>query len=220
MIEIRDRVEVIIDACRGKRVLHLGCTNSPYTAESLADGSLLHSRLVEVADTVHGIDNDLESMGLMNEAGYTHLHVADLEDLENSGLTHEYDVIVAGEMIEHLSNPGRFLEGVKSLMSPNAILLITTINAYSALRGIQYALRGRGGTNEPVHPDHVAYYSYSTLSLLLRRSGFVIDEFFFYDIGPEHRIHMKWFYRLINDICVRFAQQSSDGVIAFCRVNN
>jgi cyclopropane fatty-acyl-phospholipid synthase-like methyltransferase len=220
MIEMKDRVSVIMEACRGKRVLHLGCTNSPYTAESIREGSLLHSRIAEIAEIVHGLDNDSASLELMREAGYENLHEADLENLEKSGFTQEVDVIVAGEMIEHLSNPGRFLDGVKTLMGPETILLITTINAYSGLRNIQYALRGRGGVNEPVHPDHVAYYSYSTLRLLLNRTGFDIEDFMFYDIGPEHRVHMKWFYRLLNDVCVAISKQSSDGIIAFCRLRD
>ncbi len=218
MIELKDRVSAIMEACRGKRVLHLGCTNSPYTAESIQEGSLLHSRIAEIAQSVHGFDNDTASLEMMRKAGHESLHEADLENLEETGFSEEVDVIVAGEMIEHLSNPGRFLDGVKTMMGPETILLITTINAYSALRNLQYALRGRGGVNEPVHPDHVAYYSYSTLRLLLDRSGFDIDDFMFYDIGPEHRVHMKWFYRLLNDVCVSVSKQSSDGIIAFCKL--
>jgi SAM-dependent methyltransferase len=218
MIPLKDRVSVILEACAGKRVLHLGCTNSPYTAQSLEGDMLLHSRLSEVAAVVHGFDNDRESLELMRAAGYENLHIADLEKLPQMDFKEEIDVIVAGEIIEHLSNPGLFLEGVKTLMGPNTILLITTINAYCGLRYIQYALRGRGGVAEPVHPDHVAYYSYSTLKLLLQRSELELDDFMFYDIGPEHRPYVQWYYWWINALCVRISKQCCDGVIAFCKL--
>ncbi|MBO0181221.1 hypothetical protein J0682_30075, partial [Vibrio parahaemolyticus] len=77
-----------------------------------------------------------------------------------------FDVIVAGEIIEHLNNPGLFLSGVRRFMHRDSKLVITTINAYCAMRFFVYALRGRRGINEFVHPDHVAYYSYSTLRVL------------------------------------------------------
>ncbi len=83
---------------------------------------------------------------------------------------------------------------------------------------VVYGLRGKGGASEPVHPDHIAYYSYSTLSLLLRRHGFSVEEFMFYDIGIEHRPHNRALYNLINDVCVRIAPQWADGMIAVCRL--
>ena len=70
-------------------------------------------------------------------------------------------------------------------------MVITTINAYCGLRFLIYALRGRGGSAEPVHPDHVAYYSYATIHRLLDKAGMDVRRFLFYDIGPEHRPHQR-----------------------------
>ena len=101
-------------------------------------------------------------------------------------------------------------------MDAESELIITTINAYSALRFATYALRGKGGTNEPVHPDHVYYFSYKTLKLLVERAGFRVRDFYFYDIGTEHRPFIPWYYNLINDVAVKFSTQVADGVIARC----
>src|SRR4029079_12072722 len=116
--------------------------------------------------------------------------------------------------IEHLSNPGLFLNGVRRFMRDDTLLIITTVNAYCALRFMLYGLRGRGGKNEPVHTDHVGYYSYKTISLMLERQDLELKEFHFYDIGKEHRPFNKWFYNMFNDICVRISPQLSDGIIA------
>ena len=81
-----------------------------------------------------------------------------------------------------------------------------------------YGLRGNGGTAEPVHPDHVAYYSYSTLKLLIERQNLHIDEFLFYDLGKEHRTLNPWYINLMNDVCVKISPQLADGVIAVCKL--
>src|SRR5438128_2131154 len=122
------------------------------------------------------------------------------------------------QMIEHLSNPGLFLQGIQRFMTPATRLVITTINAYCGMRFAIYGLRGKKGKNEPVHPDHVAYYSYKTLSLALERANLDIVEFCFYDIGPEHRPFSPWYYNLVNDICVKFSPQLSDGLITVCKL--
>jgi SAM-dependent methyltransferase len=214
--ELVQRVDFIVNACRGKKVLHLGCTNWPYTEEAIANDMLLHFALEKAAAELYGFDFDQAGLDMMKEAGAENLFRADLEKLDEVGLDETFDVIIAGEMIEHLSNPGLFLEGIKRFMNDRTQLVITTINAYCAFRFVIYGLRGRGGENEPVHPDHVAYYSYKTLKLALEREELKLREFYFYDIGREHRPFNRWFYNMFNDLCVKISPQLSDGIIAVC----
>ncbi|HMT09614.1 MAG TPA: hypothetical protein PKA82_16555, partial [Pyrinomonadaceae bacterium] len=108
--------------------------------------------------------------------------------------------------------------GIKRFMTPDSELVITTINAYCAMRFAQYALRGKGGVSEPVHPDHVYYFSYRTLSHLLDRAELDVAEFMFYDIGHEHRPFVPWYFKLINDVSVKISKQTADGVIAVCKL--
>ena len=207
---------MIRELSRGKSVLHLGCTNYPYTSESLENGSLLHLELAEEAAELYGFDFDERGLEVLREKGIGNLYRADLENLDQVPLERTFDVIIAGEMIEHLPNPGLFLRGIRRFMTGSTSLVITTINAYCAMRFFIYGLRGRGGLSEPVHPDHVAYYSYSTLRLLIENEGLEVREFYFYDIGPEHRPFNRWIYNLVNDISVKISPQLSDGLIAVC----
>ena len=214
-----DRVEYLRRACRGRRVLHLGCTNWPYTAQSLADRSLLHLQLQAEAAELWGLDADQEGLDLLASQGFERLLRGDLETLEKLDYPEPaapFDVIVAGEIVEHLSNPGLFLSGIRRLMTPETRLILTTVNAYCGMRCVVYALRGRGGRVEPVHPDHVAYYSYATLRHLLGRHGFAVRDFLFYDLGPEHRPHNRWWANRVNDLCVAVAPQLADGLIVEC----
>jgi hypothetical protein len=198
-IELVQRVEFIKNACAGRKVLHLGCTNYPYTREALDGGVLLHTELGKTAKSLFGFDADQAGLDILRDAGTENLYLADLEELDEVPLDEKFDVIIAGEIIEHLLNPGRFLLGIQRFMNADSDLIITTVNAYCALRFFTYGLRGKGGENEPVHPDHVAYYSYKTLSLAVQKQRLTVKKFCFYDIGTEHRPYNRWYYNALND---------------------
>lgn len=219
-MELVHRVEFIKRACAGKKVLHLGCTNWPYTQDSIDNDMLLHNELAETASELYGFDYDQEGIDVLEKAGTKNLYQADLERLDEVDLNETFDVIIAGEMIEHLNNPGLFLRGIQRFMSPETKLVVTTINAYAAHRFAVYGLLGKKGINEPVHPDHVAYYSFKTLKLVVERSGLRINDFKFYDIGPEHRPFNPWYLNMINDVAVAISPQLSDGVIAVCSLGD
>lgn len=216
--ELVQRVDFIKEMCNGKKVLHLGCTDYPFTEQNIRNKMLLHFELQKYAAELYGFDFDQKGIDILAAAGVKNLYRADLEKLDEVALDETFDVIIAGEMIEHLSNPGLFLRGIKRFMNRETKLVITTINAYSAMRFFIYGLRGRGGAQEPVHPDHVAYYSYKTLSLVISRENLVVEDFVFYDLGAEHRPHSYWIYNLINDIGVKVSPALGDGVIAVCGI--
>jgi len=69
-----------------------------------------------------------------------------------------------------------------------------------------------------VHPDHVYYFSYQTLNLLLERAGLSVREFYFYDLGTDHRPQNPWYYNFVNDVSVKLWPHLSDGVIAIARL--
>lgn len=218
--ELVQRLEFIENVCARQKVLHLGCANYPYTLDAIENDMLLHFSLEKIASELYGFDYDQEGIDILASHGSKNLFQSDLENLNDVELNDTFDVIIAGEVIEHLNNPGLFLNGIKRFLKPNGKLVITTVNAYCAMRFFQYGLRGKGGTNEPVHPDHVAYYSYSTLRLLVKRHGFDFEKFCFYDLGDEHRPHSRAIFNVVNDICVRISPQLADGVIAVCHLTD
>lgn len=216
-----DRQTMLLALAEDRTILHLGCTNAPYTQDSIAAGTNLHVALRSRCRELWGLDNDCVGLDALRALGDERLIEGDLEDLAASvgrhpGTADGFQLVIAGEIIEHLSNPGRFLDGLHAVVAPNGKVVLTTVNAYCGFRFAISALRGRGGTVEPVHPDHVAYYSRSTLSLLLKRHGLAIEQFGFYDLGDEHRQHTRRLVRWINAVCTRFAPQLSDGIYAVC----
>jgi len=214
--DLVQRLDIIRGVCAGRRVLHLGCTNYPFTEDAISNDMLLHSELEKVAGDLWGLDSDQPSIDILTSHGSEQVIFGDLEKLDEVELGGTFDVIVAGEIIEHLNNPGLFLRGVRRFMNLDSVLIITTVNAYCAMRFFYYGARGKRGKVEPIHPDHVAYYSYATLKLLIERHKFELRNFYFYDLGKEHRPHHRPILSLLNDFCVRLSVQWADGVIAIC----
>ena len=169
------RVPEILRLCHSKKVLHLGCADVPYTLHR--GERLLHKLLAEVTspDKLWGIDLDEKGVGLLREMGFGNVLHGDCEQMAEALKQESFDVVLAGEIIEHVENPGLFLGSIRSIMVPTTELLLTTPNA-SALKNFLHAMLGE----EKVHEDHNYYFSYRTLKQLLERTGFSCEEIYYY----------------------------------------
>ena len=165
------REEFILEKCKNKRVLHLGCAAYPFTRENIESGKFLHSKITDVADSCVGVDLNAEAVkDLREQWGYENVIVGDAERLDELGLD-PFDLVVAGEIIEHLNNPGLFLKSAWAVMKDESELLITTTNAF-CLRRILRVVFGK----ESVHPHHTYYFSHITLRSLVTRFGYKQEE--------------------------------------------
>ena len=102
-----------------------------------------------------------------------------LKDADGNAIAKEtvletaYFIELAGEIFEHLSNPGLSLDALKANLTPDALVVITVPNAYS-LKGFLRAFVGY----ELIHPDHTLHHSRRTVDALLARHGFAADHAF------------------------------------------
>jgi 2-polyprenyl-3-methyl-5-hydroxy-6-metoxy-1,4-benzoquinol methylase len=162
-----DRDELIVRLCSGKHVLHIGACDTPYTLRKYHAGLLLHQKIARVARRLQGVDIDSDAIMLMKDLGFDDIQLSDISEYS---VGNEYpEIIIFGETIEHLENPGKFLLGLKDKMDSASELLISTPNVYSL--GFQLmVLRGR----ERVHSDHLLGYSPGLLIQTMQRFGFEI----------------------------------------------
>lgn len=182
-----DREAFILGHCRGKRVLDLGFTDHPFLEMRLATGSWLHAKVVAVAREVVGVDmaaDDVAALRGRNDVG--EVLVGNAERLDTLGLA-PFEVVLAGEIMEHLNNPGMFLSSARSILADNGRLIISVPNAFCLRR----VLRIPSGA-EKVHPDHVAYYSHATLTRLLGRFGYTVETAAAYRLpaGPHRMAYL------------------------------
>lgn len=114
-----DREEFIIERCAGKKVLHIGCCATPACREESEKGTLLHLNLAKSASELWGLDMSREDITfLQDQYQIENLVVGDAELIDKSFPPGAFDVIVAGELIEHLRNPGLFLVGAPRPFGP------------------------------------------------------------------------------------------------------
>jgi len=137
------REEYLLKATRNKRIMDIGASGP--MAELLKKEAASYTGL----DIVPGATVD---------------HVINLDTADSLPPADDIDIIVAGEVIEHVSNAGHFLD---LLHATGKQVILTTPNAFGAA-GILQIQKGI----EMVNKEHVSWYSYHTLKVLIERHGF------------------------------------------------
>lgn len=179
------RIDEIVSLCRGKKVLNLGFVQHKNWKDRRKKGVWLHQQIADVAQLVDGIDLLQDEIEQINKVLGQNNHAGDVTDLESVALDGKYDVIVCGELIEHVDNPGAMLEGIKRFMSDDSELVITTPNAFSE-SWVRMAWDGKEGM-EFLNKQHVCWYSFHTLRQLLERHGYLEVRYDYYFSNNKNR---------------------------------
>jgi SAM-dependent methyltransferase len=178
-----DRVELLLEFCSAKSVVHVGFVDERRLDAKLEGGKWLHTRLAAAAESIVGLDLSEEGVRWAKEHGFE-AHAVDAQSPEAVAALglEPADVVVAGEIIEHLDAPGPFLRAMRSLLKPDGLLVVTTPNAYRVLNFLAPA-----SGSELIHPDHTAWHSPHTLRNLLVRNGWAVEGMAYYQ-NPAPRL--------------------------------
>ncbi|MEM3171085.1 MAG: class I SAM-dependent methyltransferase [Candidatus Hadarchaeales archaeon] len=185
-----ERLAWIIKHCKGKEVLDVGCFGFQISEGLEEPKYWLHREIVKHAKSVLGMDILKKNIQWARKKGYKVVY----GDAENFSLGRKFDVIVAGELIEHLSNPGLFLSCAKAHLRSNGILVLTTPNAFFPSHILLDANA----------PDHVQLYTKRILRQLLEANGFeIVEEVYLLD-SNKHCWKSK-LYSLVFSLLPRFS---------------
>lgn len=168
-----DRSDYLVESVRNRRAAHVGFVDSGCWEYHDRFDSWLHAHLDAAATSLVGLDMDAAGVERATQMGFA-AHAVDARDraaVEALGLE-PVDVVVAGEIIEHLDDSGSFLDGLHALVRSDGRLIVTTPNASGLLNAGAAALAGY----EVNHPDHVTLYSCFTLTNLMARHGWEVVE--------------------------------------------
>jgi len=160
-----ERIQRVLAATEGPTVLDLGAAQ--HDPENETNDDWLHGHLRHRFDRVVGVDLLPEAVKTLNQQGYEFIQ-ADVTDMQ---LDIEANTVVAGELIEHVANPGLMLATIQDHLKPGGILILTTPNPWG-LPILRRLLSGRLNINE----EHVAWYGPTVLRQLLARYEFVVEE--------------------------------------------
>ncbi len=166
---VDDRTRFIADRARGRRVLDIGCV--AHDDARMASEDWLHRHIVDAASNCLGVDVLPEGVDAMVEAGYNAVTV-DLSDNPNA-LAGEplFQLIVAGELIEHIGDLNMLFEVATKYLTADGELIITTPNPYAPSR-VRAGRRGAIWENV----DHIMYAFPSGVAELAERHGLLLAE--------------------------------------------
>ena len=175
------RQDEIVRLCKGKTVLHLGFILHDQWRKRWAEGNWLHARLMAAATRIVGLDYLESEVEAIRQTVACECIVGDCLHLERAPLDEIFDIIVCGELIEHLENAKDFLDGLKRFCHRDTQVIITTPNPWDR----KWMGNTKKGLPEVtwLNPEHVVWYSMQTLTNLLERCGYEIvrREYYFED---------------------------------------
>lgn len=166
-----DRIPFVVAACRGRTVLDLGAMDETAFAAKRGRGTWMHEEIAKVATRVVGVDAsaDVPEDGLRTAPNAV-IQRGDIMDLGSWLAARDFspDVVIAGEIVEHLPNPLQFLRSLGACERLRGCELVLTTPNATALHNVLVGLLSR----ESTHKDHLCILSYKTLNTLCARAGF------------------------------------------------
>lgn len=139
----------------GKTILDIGCRDGELTKEFVSGNKIL------------GLDIDTKALKKAKEKTNIQVQSADLHS--DWGVDYDsYDVVVAGEVLEHLYYPDIVLSKVSKVLKKDGIFVGSVPNAFSLINRFRLLLGIKKGT--PLSdPTHINHFKRSELKELLKK---------------------------------------------------
>jgi len=175
--ELKKRAEdrwCVIDKCRNKKVLALGCVNHSIKGVRVqqAKGIFLLDYFKKYANRVVGLDLDKRGIGYLLDKGYD----IRFGDAQNFNLNEQFDVIVASKLIDHLLNIDDFLCSCKKHLGKKGVIIISDDNILSLPRLLLwYFKRSLGRPDNDITLKPIPFYFKNFIgryNLTIKEEGF------------------------------------------------
>lgn len=181
-----DRIKTLLMLSRGKRVLHIGCCDHlPLIDEKIQNREWLHALLDETCEYVLGVDINQEAVDYVNSNKLSKLPVYCTDITSPEFLSdfpkYDFDLLILGEIVEHVDNPVDFLKCLKNNMGEYGFTgkyIITVPNAISTVR---YGLFDKGV--ETINSDHKFWFTPYTISKVMTSAGIMPEQILFSSYG-------------------------------------
>jgi SAM-dependent methyltransferase len=152
---VMDAFSPVFDDGRGRRLLDFGCGAGQFL-------EIAHERGFEC----YGVDLSQDAIDRAREApsGANAYHGSPLDSPQIAA--GGFDVITLWSVLAHLPRPVEDLTMLRGLLAPDGVLLILTVNANSLY------LKARREAWNGFTPNHLKFFSPTTLPVLVDRAGF------------------------------------------------
>ena len=196
----RDKLDWIRRFVGNRRILYIGSVDD--NRENIHKHDTFFKILSSLSDNVSAVYHSQAEVFRLKEMGLN----AVCADPEKTELGEEYELILAVDNIEHMSNCGRFIQGISRHLSSGGLLLITTPNPASLVRIGELFFSRRDKAN----PEHTCWFTPQVLDQLARRYGLhVVEEVYIDEMYQYHRSKDKvqglgWLTRVSSWILMAF----------------
>jgi 2-polyprenyl-3-methyl-5-hydroxy-6-metoxy-1,4-benzoquinol methylase len=155
----------------------------------------VHNILKSSAKDVYGVDLEYDEVQMQPNDHYQKASA------ESFHFDTAFDVIFAGDLIEHLTNPGLFLDCAKKHLAPGGRIIVSTPNTFNLFNMTEKLSKG-----EPtVNPDHTFYFNIKTLRKLFQKMGWTVDSYgYVYSLDLAHK--ESWKKKILNVLYATLAR--------------
>jgi SAM-dependent methyltransferase len=161
------KIDFILGHCRGRRVLDLGCVQHTWE-QSHRNPNWLHHKIRDVSSSCVGVDYLTHDVQQLNALGYD-IVVGDVLRDDPPGT---FEIVIVGDLIEHLENPLRVLEYAAAALEPGGKVIVTTPNATYLGQFVTVLARRK----PEINPEHVVIFDPFTFRNLIERSPLELEE--------------------------------------------
>lgn len=165
---IDNRIAYICQLAKGKHVLDIGVVEH-FRASSAVD-TWLHKHVSEAAASCLGMDILEDEVKSLNERGYKVV----AHDITSAPLNEQFDLVVVGDVIEHLNNPSSLFKHAAQMLRPGGRLVVSTPNPWYANAILKNLFEGKPFTDSA---DHVAWFDAGTLCELANRFDLALSKY-------------------------------------------
>ena len=180
---IDNRIDYLCHLVTDKDVLDVGVV--AHDAGFSDDPNWLHKHLYKSAKSCLGVDILEDEVDKLCSKGFNVI----CTDIIKEPLNSKFDIIICGEVLEHLDAPGYLLANCYKMLNPGGRLIVTVPNPWYIGFMMKNIFKGKSFQD---NADHVSWFDACTLCELGERHGLAIDSF----KGMKHKEHNQKFLLL------------------------
>jgi SAM-dependent methyltransferase len=162
----------------GRTVLDVGCVDHSASVEQ--EDHWLHKHLARSARSILGLDILESDVVELRRRGYAVV----CGDALTISLNQTFDIVVAGEIIEHIDDPAAFVSNMARHLNEQGRLIMTTPHVFFFLHFLESIF---STTERRWNPQHVSWYCPFTLRNLLSRNNLEVESCYYFTRSPKLR---------------------------------
>ncbi len=176
------REDFLASKLKGKKIIHIGCADHlEVIDEKMKSGLWLHNILINHADDCLGIDINKSAVKYITEKYKIDNLIAgdvtkgDINQIKNN----QWDIVLFGEIIEHINNPVEFLSAFKKNYSEYTNGFIVSVPNILNLARFKFMLK----YSEVINSDHRYWFTPYTILKILIEAGYHPEQLDFVNLS-------------------------------------